>query len=252
MGGSPFVVKRKPALDCAGRPVGLRRLQHAGKKREVEARRIFAFEKRIAAGRQSEFAAQGAERLPPSVRREFCDDAQKPIGRRAERLQPRRARRPVQQRRIENREERERRERVRYPAQAGFFGDERRGVNEFAGDEQVRARDDAQEIGVRIAQRGKKQIAQESFGAAPSVHERANPRLIEPHHLGAKGVEREAERGNFLAVEFGRGDFDAMPAAPQLARERDDRMEVTQRAEGGENDAGHGRNQNRINHGLHG
>ena len=138
-----------------------------------------------------------------------------------------------------DREERDRGERVGDPGQTGPFREGRGGVHEFAGDEQIGAGRDRREVGIHIDDGGKHQVAHQKDGAIVAGHDTADEYVIDDCQPGAKRMKGQAEGGDRFAVILGGRDLRAVPAVPQLQGECEHGVQIAQRSERGEDDAGH-------------
>jgi hypothetical protein len=79
-------------------------------------------------------------------------------------------------------------------------------------------------------------VLEDGLGTAPLVHGRLDQRLVVGTQLRNGGVKGESGGADARAVIFGRDDRGMMAAAAKLEAERDGRVEITQRAEGGQQD----------------
>jgi len=73
-----------------------------------------------------------------------------------------------------------------------------------------------------------------------AIHDLADEIFVHEGDGRRHRQETEAERGDFVPVKLRGGDLHAMAAAAQLQPQRERRVQVAERAEGGEEDAGHG------------
>lgn len=150
-------------------------------------------------------------------------------------LQDRKLRRD---RRVVDREEREGGERACRPGNARGLAENRSGVDELGGDEEVRVPRRLLEVRVRVAHDGH-HLSQNPLRPLLGIHERRHQLLVIRRHLGPQRPELETQLSELLPVERSRGEDRLMPPPAELEPDRDQRMKVPQRSERRQDDACH-------------
>jgi hypothetical protein len=105
-------------------------------------------------------------------------------------------------------------------------------------EERVGAPQRGAQVVVALAHRRHEELPDEHLAAAPRVHRGGPPRLVV---VGAHRVEREARPLDERPVVGVRGEGDLVPAGAERAGDREVRVDVAVRAEGGEDEAHRGK-----------
>ena len=120
------------------------------------------------------------------------------------------------------------------------FSATRGGEYELGADQQIGAAHRLHQIGEHVAHRRHHQPADDVFRPAAFVHRRAQQFLVGGGEVRSGRVERQPGGEDLLAIGLGGGDDRRVAAALQLQRQRDHRVNVAERSERREDDAGDG------------
>lgn len=226
-------------LDGLAGPVGLGCGEELREKSEGEVGGVFGVENGTGRGRVAEFAAEGGERSAPAAGDEATEgksDLVRPAPEVAEGMEPRHRGEDAG---VVGGEEGGGGEDGVGPRHVAGRGDEGGNVEEFADEEEIGAGGGGEEVFVGGADVGKNLLPHHAPGPASGVEEAINEGGIE-FKIGSDRAEVEAEAGDVVLENAGGGNDGLVSARGGGAGEREERVQIAQRAEGGEDDA-HGR-----------
>jgi hypothetical protein len=125
----------------------------------------------------------------------------------------------------------------RGPPQAELFGDERRGIDEFAGDHKICVACGREQVGICVFKVRKNEFSKQNFGAAADVLALGNEVSAGWVPIGPEGYESDAALLNLGAIKRRGGDGDGVASTFEFEGQGEAGMEVAERADGGEQNA---------------
>ena len=234
------IVKAEAGDEGVFRPVLLGDAEDTREEGEDQERRVLGVEEGIFAFGQAELAAQVVDGLGPLAADEAGESLDGASHAGDGFVGAGQAGIHGQDGRVERGEERERREDVAGPGNAGDFSDDWAGVIELAEEQQVGAGGagcGVEQVVVRLAESGEEEFAEAALGALAHVVDHFRHERVVGIDVGANGVEFEAEGQDFGAEDGRDGQDGDVAAAFELKGDGDEGIDVAKGADIRQNNA---------------
>ncbi len=226
------IVVAEPRNPSVFRPVLLLHSQHPRKQRQHQVGRMLGVEQRIRTLRQSQLRPQIVDRLRPLPAHKPRQPPDRPAHPRNCLVRPRQPRIHGQNRRVERRKERQRRQHVTRPGNPRHLGHQRPRVVQLAQQQQVgplRPRSGVQQIVVGLAQYRKQELPQPPLRALLHVVDHLHQDRVLGVDIRPHRVKLEAQRHNLLLKHRRHRHHRRVSSPLQLQRHRDQRIDVPKR-----------------------